>query len=184
MREEAEGYNQSLKEFFDWATRRSLWDLNFKDKRVTGYISSLLTNFARAEDLYKIRDHQGRSLESVVEMLLEAQEVAQRGAGLFREREIRRHVGDYILFMTGMFKEYTNRLSLTSYYLQEGMRAYWSVSEIDQALYHPEAIFFRELSNKFEFCVGGLNYLRGLFFRDREGDPFDAFSNQLRRLLV
>ncbi|MBW2039660.1 MAG: hypothetical protein JRI46_08705 [Deltaproteobacteria bacterium] len=157
--------------------------MNIKDKRVTDYISSLLTNFARTENLYRIRDQRGRRLETVVEMLLEAHEVAHTGSGLLREREIRRQVGDYVLFMTGMFKEYTNRLSITSYYLQEGARAYWLVSELDQALYHPEAIIFRELSNRFEFYVGGLNYLRTLFFKDRGDDPFEGFSKQLRRLV-
>ncbi|RLB07777.1 MAG: hypothetical protein DRG50_01795 [Deltaproteobacteria bacterium] len=184
MKTEAEVPNQRLKEFFDWATRRSFWDLNVKDKKVTDYISSLLTNFARTENLYKIRDQRGRRLETIVEMLLEAQEVAHTDYDLLREREIRRHVGDYVLFMTGMFREYTNRLSITSYYLQEGSRAYWSVSEIDRALYHPEAVLFQELSTRFEFYVGGLNYLRSLFFRDRgDDDPFEGFTNQLRRLV-
>lgn len=180
---EAGGYNERLKEFFSWATRRSFWDLNYKDRRVTDYISTLLTEFARTDNLYRIRDQSGRRLDSVVEMLIEAQEAAQRKEGLVKEREIKRHVGDYVLFMTGMFREYTNHRSLTSYYLQEGMRAYWSVSEIDRARYHPDAVLFRELADKFEFCVGGLNYLKTLFFRDEGGDPFEGLADQLRRLV-
>jgi hypothetical protein len=179
----AHGYNQRLKEFFAWATRRSFWDLNFRDKRVTDYISSHLTDFARIENLYKLRNQEGKRLETIVEMLLEAQEAAHTAPDLVKEREIRRHVGDYVLFMTGLFREYTNRLSLTPYYLQEGMRAYWSVSEIDQARYHPDAVLFRELAAKFEFCVGGLNYLRTLFFTEESDDPFAGFSDQLRRLV-
>jgi hypothetical protein len=183
MDKETRGYNQRLKEFFVWSTRRSFWDLNFRDKRVTDYISSLLTDFARTENLYRLRDQRGRRLETVVAMLLEAEEVAQGDTGLVREREIKRHVGDYILFMTGMFREYTNRLSLTSYYLQEGVRAYWSVSRIDQTRYRPEAVLFRELADKFEFCVGGLNYLKSLFFTEGGDDPFRQFFQQLRRLV-
>lgn len=183
MRGKTERSYQRLREFFDWATRRSFWDLNIKNTKVTDYISFLLTDFARTENLYRIRDQRGRKLETVVEMLLEAYEVARADSSLMREREIRRHVGDYILFMTGMFRGYTNRLSITSYYLQEGARAYWSVSEIDQALYHPEADLFSELSTKFEFYVGGLNYLRSLFFKDSGDDPFEEFSNQLREFV-
>jgi hypothetical protein len=182
MGEKTQGYNR-LNEFFSWATRRTFWDLNFKDKKVTDYISSLLTDFAQTENLYRIRDQKGRRLESVVEMLLEAQEIASADAPLAREREIRKHVGDYVLFMTGMFKEYTDRLSLTSYYLQEGMKAYWSVSDIDHVRYHPDAVLFKELAEKFEFCVGGLNYLRTLFFGEEGGGPFEQFSNQLGRLI-
>ncbi len=178
----SEGYKR-LKEFFSWATRRSFWDLNFKNIRVTEYISNVLTNFARTENLYMIRDQSGKKLESVVEMLLLAEEVGHEGKGLLREREIKRHIGDYVLFLTGMFREYTNRLSLTSYYLQEGMKAYWSVSEIDLARYHPDAVLFRELADKFEFCVGGLNYLKTMFFVDEGGDPFERLSSQLKRLI-
>jgi hypothetical protein len=182
MEEKRVEYNR-LNEFFSWTTRRTFWDLNFRDKKVTDYISSLLTDFARTENLYRIRDQKGRRLESVVEMLSKTQEVASADAPLVREREIRKHVGDYVLFMTGMFKEYTDRWSLTSYYLEQGMRAYWSVSEIDNVRYHPDAVLFRELADKFEFCVGELNYLRILFFREEGSDPFERFSNQLRRLI-
>ena len=114
---------------------------------------------------------------------LEAQEVASTHAPLVREREIRKLLGDYVLFMTGMFKEYTDRLSLTSYYIEEGMRAYWSVSEIDHVRYHPDTVLFSELADKFEFCVGALNYLQTLFVSEEGGDPFERFSNQLERLI-
>ena len=43
-REKTGIYNR-LNEFFSWATRRAFWDLNFRDKKVTDYISSLLTDF-------------------------------------------------------------------------------------------------------------------------------------------
>ena len=124
-----------------------------------------------------------RSLETVVEMLLEAQDVGYPAGDRLREREIQKHVGDYILFMTGIFIEYTNRLFITSYYFEEGARAYWSVSEIDRARFHPESYLFRELSTRFERYVGALNYLRSLFFRDTGGDPFESLSRQLTRLV-
>lgn len=98
MGEKTGTYNR-LNTFFSWATRRTFWDLNFKDRKVTDYISSLLTDFARTENLYRIRNQTLRRLGSVFEVLLEAQEVASAGAPRVREREIRKHVGDYVLFL-------------------------------------------------------------------------------------
>ncbi|RLA85980.1 MAG: hypothetical protein DRG40_03615 [Deltaproteobacteria bacterium] len=174
---------QKLKEFFDWATRRSFWDLNIRNRKVIEYISDLLTFFASTENLYRIRNQKGERLFTLVEMLLEANEVALKGGSILREREIRKHVGDYVLFMTGMFREYVNRLSLTSYYLHEGARAYWSVSQIDHALFRPGADLFQELSSRFEFYVGALNYMRTLFFRDREGKDPESFHSALYRII-
>jgi len=64
---------ERLREFFDWATRRSFWDLEIRDRHVRDYMSTILTDFGRTENLYKIRDKHGHSLETVVEMLMEAQ---------------------------------------------------------------------------------------------------------------
>ncbi|MCK5552733.1 MAG: hypothetical protein KAJ09_06275, partial [Deltaproteobacteria bacterium] len=58
--------------FFNWLVRRSFRDLGIRDTEIAEYISILLANFARTENLYRIRDFQGRRLEGAVEMLLEA----------------------------------------------------------------------------------------------------------------
>jgi len=124
-----EGHERQLREFFDWAIRRSFWDLNVRERPVTEYITGVLVDFARTENLYKIRDREGRSLDTVVELLLEAQEALVVQSDVTRERAIKKHVGDYVLFMTGLFKEYTNRLGVTNYYVEAGAGAYQSVSE-------------------------------------------------------
>ena len=174
---------EKLKEFCAWATRRSFWDLDIRERRVSDYIAEVLTNFARTENLYPFRGKRGERLETLVELLLEANEITLTGGSLVREREIRKHVGDYVLFMAGMFQEYVKRLSLMSYYLEEGSRAYWSVGEIDQALFKPGADLFKELSRRFELYVGALNYMRRLFFRDSLGDP-GTFGTEVKRLIL
>ena len=57
---------QKLKEFFDWATRRSFWDLNIRNRKVIEYISDLLTFFASTENLYRIRNQKGERLFTLV----------------------------------------------------------------------------------------------------------------------
>jgi hypothetical protein len=50
------------------------------------------------DNLDRIRDSHGRGLEDVGEMLLESNPLL--GASSFdREREVRKHVGDYVLFI-------------------------------------------------------------------------------------
>src|SRR5437899_6632116 len=50
----------------------------------------------------------GRRLEDVGEMLIESNPLL--GAASFgREREVRKHVGDYTLFLTGLFPEHLKR---------------------------------------------------------------------------
>jgi len=91
------------------------------------------------------------------------------GAASFdREREVRKHVGDYALFMTGLFPENVarsrqnrrSRLEAFVEYVQAGKESYAVVSSFDQFEYREEAPMFRRLSENFEICVVGLNFVK------------------------
>ena len=64
-----------------------------------------------------------------------------------RERELRRHIGDYTRFMPGRFREHVEGMSITGYYIREGKRAYRFVSEHDRAGAWPHAGLFRALAD-------------------------------------
>src|SRR5439155_633907 len=74
-------------------------------------------------------------LETVVDMLLETQAAWENPASFQPEREVvvRRHIGDFTLFMTGIFPERVERTASTRYYIDQGKRAYAFVSEHDPA---------------------------------------------------
>ncbi|MFB0508005.1 MAG: hypothetical protein ACETWT_14845 [Thermodesulfobacteriota bacterium] len=168
--------------FFTWLIRRSFWDLGMKDTEIANYLSLLLANFARTENLYRIRDFRGRRLETAVEMLLEAN-LSWYSEQWDREKEIRKHIGDYILFMAGIFREWVEKQSCLDHYLEEGRKAYQTVSQYHKAFYQPGSRLYSELSKDFEFYVGALNYMKKTFFRDHGGnDPFLDFDHQLRGL--
>jgi hypothetical protein len=146
---------------------------------VAGYIADVLTDFAHAENLYKIRDLQGRRIETVVEMLLEATRRRELGSDLRKERDIYKHTGDYVLFMSGIFREYVEKSAFLGYYLQEGERAYHVVFDMDLQLHRPAYLFF-ELARRFEFYSGAVHYMRKTFFKDRgSNDPFLDLAGQI-----
>ena len=117
----------TLKRFFDRVVRRSFGDLALSDDPAADYLSDLLTRFARTDTLYPPSVFSPQRLESVAELLLEIQrvwDVDSPGFNPVRERELRRHIGDYTLFMTGIFRERVEHLSVTGYYIREGKRSY------------------------------------------------------------
>lgn len=158
----------SLKRFFGKWTRIAFADVDLRDEGIQSYVSDLLTRFARTDSLYRIKNLRGNPLYTVVEMLLEAEHFAHPSEPLFNpfhEREIRKHAADYTLFMTGIFREYVERLGVMDYYMKEGERSYYQVYEFDSVLAKPESYLFRELFQHFENISGALDYLKKVYFR-------------------
>jgi hypothetical protein len=86
--------------------------IGLRDGDLTGYVSEMLANFCQSEELYKIRNAAGRPLCDVGEMLLESDPVFGPASSFDREREVRKHIGDYTLFFAGMFPESINHYRL------------------------------------------------------------------------
>ena len=86
-----------------------------------------------------------------------------------RERDVHRHIGDFTLFMAGLFPEYLRRLKSAGLiyhkdflvdYVKTGKRSYGIVAQIgrDDAGHQPP--LFHKLSENFELCVTGLGFVR------------------------
>jgi hypothetical protein len=164
----------SLRRFFEDAVRRSLRDLSRREDPAADYLADLLTRFARTDRLYP-RGVRFRRLESVADTLLEIQHVWDDTSPNFRpEQEValRRHIGDYTLFMTGIFHERVEHGCATRYYIAEGKRAYQFVAEHERSTAQSAAPLFRLLSDQFEGYVGLLDYARRVHFRDHPDHPF------------
>lgn len=172
----------ALKGFFQRVVRRSFGDLTIRDEVAADYLADLLTRFARTENLYPVSRATGERLETVAELLLEIQRVWDLESRHFNpaeERELRRQIGDYTLFMTGLFRERIEGLSCTTYYIREGKRAYRFVSEHDRAGARPHAGLFRALADRFEGFAGALSYMRKVYFRPEHDLPSLPFFRQL-----
>ena len=163
-----------LRRFFDRAVRASFADLALRDDRTASYLADMLTRFARTENLFPRGDAVPR-LDTVVDMLLEVQASWQEDTVAWapeREVSVRRHIGDYTLFMTGIFRERVERIASTGWYVSQGKRAYHFVSEHDRAAARDAAPVFRRLAERFEHYATALDYARRVHFVDHPGHPF------------
>jgi hypothetical protein len=169
-----------LQSFFLNLTRQSFGQLGINDPPVVEYVAHVLTVFARSDSLYQIRSRAGKKLDSVVEILSEIQPAKVQQSTLLRERALRKYLGDYTLFMSGIFRSYIEGSGALDYYLTEGRRSYWTVSELDLSLYRTGFLLFQELSKKFEYYSGALDYMRKAYFVPAPGeDPFAGFVKQI-----
>ena len=163
------GRDHPLRRFFnDMVARRFDADLRLPDPRLAAYVSGLLVDFTHVDHLYRVRDARGRRLEDVGEMLLESNPLLGEAGSFDRERAVRKHVGDYVLFMTGLFPESLSgrqrfrqmRLDVFVDYMKAGKESYGVVAAFDQFEYRDEAPLFRKLADNFELCVFGLNLVK------------------------
>ena len=157
-----------LELFFKQAVRNS-YDgrLGLNDPDVTNYVARLLCEFSEAGNLYKVRDETGRPIEQLGEMMLASDPVNGRAASFDEERALRKHIGDYSLFVAGMYPEAMcsdrrmrhHHPSLNEL-IQAGKESYFIVSQFNLFEYEQEAPLFARLSDSFERCILGLTLVR------------------------
>lgn len=155
-------------------------DLGIADPPLTDYLSDLLVRFVRYEAIYRIRDTQGKRLDEVADMLVEAQQRQSRP-----QREVYRHIGDFTMFWTGVYPEALPRLQSSASqdrlldYCQQGKRSYYIASTFDREPYQAEAPVLRRLSEEFELCTVGLRRVRAEWEKlPLEGTSPDSGSEQ------
>jgi hypothetical protein len=144
-------------------TEMSFEQIDLRDRDLTRYVADLLVEFMHADNLFRLRDRQGRRLDHLVDMLLDLHDQAPAD-----ERAARKHIGDYTLFIVGLYPESLTRrrrgLS-PEYYIAQGKEAYLIVADMDRA--KPTERLFRKLSDQFEYCVTALNLEKAVL-----QDPF------------
>ena len=153
--------------FQDLVGRHYAEEIGIRDPQIVAYVSHLLAEFCDAEQLYKIRDAFNRPLNDVGEMLLESDPVYGPAPSFDRERQVRKHIGDYTLFFAGMFPESINHFRLRRHRVENfidlmkaGKESYFIVSKFEHFEYAKVAPLFANLSKNFEECVFGLNRVK------------------------
>ncbi len=157
-----------LEAFFQQAVRNSYEGrLGLHDPDVTGYVAHLLCEFSEAENLYKVRDHLGHPVEELEALMLEADPVHGNAASFDAERAVRKYIGDYALFVSGMYPEAMvpgsrrrGPKSSLNELIRAGKESYFIVSQFNLFEYEQEAPLFARLSDGFERCILGLSLVR------------------------
>jgi hypothetical protein len=152
--------------FTELVQTRLIGTAQLNDVAAAKYIAGVLVDFCHVENLYKVRNSKGKRLEDVGEMLIASNPILE-GRSFIYEREVRKHIGDYTLFLAGIFPEYVARIqrekrrldSLVDY-LKAGKESYSVVAAFDQFEFRHQAPLFRRLADRFELCVFGLNLVK------------------------
>jgi hypothetical protein len=153
--------------FQDLVGRHYAEEIGIRDPQVVAYVSHLLAEFCEADQLFKIHDATDRPLADLGEIMLESDPIYGPAPSFDRERQVRKHIGDYALFFTGMFPESINHLRLRHQRLENfldwmkaGKESYFIVSKFEHFEYAKVAPLFANLSKNFEGCVYGLNMVK------------------------
>jgi hypothetical protein len=167
--------NHPLRQLFAGLTEQTFQaTLGVADPRLTDYLSELLSRFVHIDAIYRLAGTNGRRLEEVADMMIEAEALPPEGR---TRREVHRHIGDFTLFWTGVYPEALKRLqsALTRDqfvdYTVRGKRSYYIASTFEDDQYAKEAPVLRRLSEEFELCAYGLNQVRREWERSRVVGP-------------
>ena len=156
-----------LEPFFQQMVRNSYaGKLGIHDVGINHYVARLLCDFSEAEKLYKVRDEEGRPIQALDEMVRAADPIHGTAPSFDAERRVRKHIGDYALFVSGMYPEsmdpWRRRHGQQSFeeLVKVGKESYYIVSQFDLEEYAEEAPLFARLSGWFDRCIYGLRLVR------------------------
>lgn len=129
------------------------------------YVSEVLASFAHARGFHALRDTDGRSLDYIVDMVAAWQE-AQAGLNgrrdVAREGAIMRYIGDYALFMSGLFRDRVKARGEFDYYVAHGRTAFWRSADYEANPARRRT--YRRLYQDFSPISDMLDYLRRVQF--------------------
>ncbi|MBN8690330.1 MAG: hypothetical protein J0L72_06005 [Armatimonadetes bacterium] len=132
---------------------------------IEAYISEMLTKFLHTDSIFAIRDQSGRRIVAITEMLAEG-DVTQNADSFERERQVHKHIGDFLLFWSGVFPEFLRQLKLSfggdliCDYPRQAKASYHLVSTFDYPPYHDDAPTYRRLSQNFDEYALALRRVR------------------------
>ena len=168
MRRDVNG-EHPIRRFFAEALHDSMRvQLGLRHEDVEEYLCDLLMHFLHDDDIYGIRDASGRRIDSVVDMVVEG-DVRLNADSFGREREVHKHIGDFLLFWSGVFPEFLKQIRSPAGKdalldpIGQGRLSYYVASTFDYGDYAHEAPVLRKLSGEFEAYMVGLSLMRAQF---------------------
>lgn len=140
-------------------------ELGICDPALADYVSDLLVDFVRLDQMILARDAAGKPVSEIAEMIATC-EANSSVANATQDPYIHRRIGDYALFWTGIYPEGVRRLNTATWrdrmadYVTFGKRSYAIASELTPPDVDPPSQLLRRLSEDFETCACGLGIVR------------------------
>jgi hypothetical protein len=147
---------------------------------VEEYLCQMMVDFLHRDAIFGLQDEFGMSLDAVSDMLAEG-DVTMKANSFEREREVHKHIGDFLLFWSGVFPEFLRGLKATENQdalldpIRQGKISYYVASTFDYGDYAREAPVLRKLSTDFEAYIYGLSVMRSEFLDQGASDWTDGF---------
>ena len=156
--------------YFYVLARYVLRDAGVRDRKLCDYVGSLLENFSRARVLQGPQADKESPRQYLSDMLIALSRATQDEAFLLRA-----HVGNYSLFISGIFHENTQRRSLRGapdigFYENIGRRNYHLLSSHATARRCELDDVYAELADRFRDVRLALNQLADRLLNLDEGD--------------
>jgi hypothetical protein len=138
------------------------------DPRAEEYLLQMLLEFLHNDGIYAIRDAEGRRVKSVADMLAEG-DVLLNADSFERERQVHKHIGDFLLFWSGLFPEFLRHLRAPVSKdalidpVRQGQDSYYVASTFRHDPFGDEAPTLLRLSEEFRGYQESLILLRASF---------------------
>jgi len=168
--------------YFYVLSRRALLECNITDRGLADYISSLLAEFSSSRRAFSPSEDHEKQYHYLVDMLSDFMDASSWEAFL-----IRSHVGNYALFLTGMFPDYVYNKATYGrkapgfdYYEKMGSNSFHWAAQNKYAAEYRLAEILSELGDQFRQVRIALNNLSDKYLSLREKP--DSMDILLRRI--
>ncbi len=159
---------EDLHRFWSELVEKNCSAAGLRSPLLPGYLIGMLEDFGRTDRLYRLQ-RRGQVLSRMTDMLAFS---ARWSALPAQERALRQYLGDFSLFMTGLFPESleaADGAAALALYISTGKSCYRAVSAwgktVESGSWEERAVsaqpaVFALLADEFERCMDGLNLVR------------------------
>lgn len=162
--------------------RQALLEGGIDSPSIADYVASVILAFAQSDRAYRISDESEEEFHYLVDMIEQMRTAEARRAFLLRA-----HLGNYALWLAGLFPDYLEArvkrrgAPPIDYYDRMGRTGYWLASESPQAAALGMKEVFVDVARSFTGVRASLNHLSDRYFWPGGGDPINRLLREVQR---
>ena len=163
--------------------RQALLEGGIDSPSIADYVASVMVAFARTDRAYRISDESQEEFHYLVDMIEQMRTAEARRAFLLRA-----HLGNYSLWLAGLFPDYLEArvrrrgAPPIDYYDRMGRTGYWLASESPQAAALGMREVFGDVARSFTDVRTSLNQLSDRYLWPGGGNPVNRLIREVQRL--